>query len=151
MLMFLRTRSNNALLRQLTRLRGIEEKLEAIETAVKAMRSVPLLDQLSGIREDLSAVLARFERTEAAVPVAIEAAPRATPGELVRDRIEAKLYGMGYERVHILTDLSGAGPLDAIKVAVECVRDDIAHKGTVALKNGAVMEVKLYTVLQAFP
>jgi hypothetical protein len=151
-LLFLRTRSTDVWLRELGRLRNAEERLEAIESSLRSLRSLPLVEVLNGIRDDLAEVAVRLERIS--VPPVATGDPRVIPrpnGERVRDQIEAKLFDMGYDTIHILSDLEDISPLEAVTVSVECRRDGIGHKGHLLIKNGAVIEAKLFTVLQAFP
>jgi hypothetical protein len=75
----------------------------------------------------------------------------AKPAETLRELVENRLFGMGYRQVRILSDLPPQVGAEELTVMVECQRDDVVCKGHLVLKNGAVLDVRLSSVLQMFP
>jgi len=156
-LVFLRTARTAPLLEELGRLRSVDDRLKAIEASLLALRGQlnttvlqDALEVLRGIHErlgQLGETAAAPKVVEIPVPVRTEA--RAV--DSVRTLVENRLFGMGYRQVKILSDLpEQAGP-EELQVLVECQRDDVACKGHLLLKNGAVLDVRLHSVLQMFP
>jgi hypothetical protein len=156
LLVFMRTAKTLTLLQELVRLRAVEDRLKTIEQVVQTLRSqLPIaavqesLEALRAIRDRIGQLGEVAVSKVVEIPVPAEAAAR--PVETVRALVENRLFGMGYHRVHILSDLPERHSPDEFSVLVECQRDEVAFKGHLVVKNGAVLDVQLSSVLQMFP
>ena len=156
LLVFMRTAKTLTLLQELLRLRALEDRLKAIEQGLQTLRSqLPVtavqesLETLHGIHDRIG----QLGELSAAKVVEIPAQPRAEarPADTLRELVENRLFGMGYRQVRILSDLPDRAGPDELTVRVECQREDVVFKGQILVKNGAVLDVRLSSVLQMFP
>jgi hypothetical protein len=142
-------------LRELGRLREIEERVGAGPRTLDMLRKEDLGARLERVREELEAatlVLGRIEdglnRASRAAPTEI---PRMTTGERIRAVVESRLLQLGYANLRVLSDLSNASADEEIAVLVECERNNLLSKGTLTVHNGSVRDVRLQNVTQMFP
>lgn len=158
-------------LRELERLRELDARLEKVVAAVERQKFEGVEPTLARVREDLSRIHADiaglrsgFEATIeglAAVERAVrEEAGRAavaaggaehSAGARIRAAVEARLFDLGYRDLCVLTDLSAAQGDERTEVRVEATRKSMPVKGTVAVRNGAVVDVSLQSVAKSFP
>ena len=156
-LVFLRTARTQPLLEELLRLRSVDDRLKAIEAGLQTLRgqlnTTPLqeaLETLRGIHERLGQLGEHAAAPKVVeIPVPVRSEPRAV--DSVRALVENRLFGMGYRQVRILSDLPEQAGGEELPVLVECERDSVVFKGQLSVKNGAVLDMRLHSVLQTFP
>lgn len=149
-------------LQEVVGVKSLNERLERIAQSLERVRLERAEQGLAQLHEDLIGVgeaLARVERATrrsqeltptvvaSAAPVMLESQPSARIRDLVTDR----LLSLGYGNLRLLTDLRDASLEDRAEVVVECERNHLGYKGKVVTRNGAVLDVQLQAVTQAFP
>ena len=71
--------------------------------------------------------------------------------ERVLATIEERLFHLGYQNLHVLTDLRHVKIEDEVDVQVECDKNMMPHKGKLRVHNGAIQDVELQAVVRTFP
>ncbi|MBN2490787.1 MAG: hypothetical protein JXQ29_08065 [Planctomycetes bacterium] len=71
-------------------------------------------------------------------------------GQAVKDLVERKFFGQGYDSVVILSDLSGDLE-EPLELQVEAVRGGLSYKGTVVIQNDSVVSAQLKPSYGVFP
>ena len=74
-----------------------------------------------------------------------------TAGERIRSAVESRILMLGYRDVRILGDLGSATLDEHYEIRIECLRGEMPHKGSVVVRNGAVVDVDLRSVVRSFP
>jgi len=147
------------------RLRSLDERLARLSEVFEKFRGDRIEAQLERLHEDLedlhevtgsvrqavvqipaptSQVLASLPATPA--PAAVE-----DPIGRVCAVVETRLLQLGYGRIQILTDLTGLASVADVELQVEAERNGMPMKGRVTVRNGAVRDVALQSVVQMFP
>lgn len=152
------------------RLRALDDRLRVLAESLDKPRADVRFDRVEGqlerLHEDLldlreATTQVRSAVAEIPAPV-VQAAPvqpvveiPRPPADTVATRllaqIQTRLHDLGYREVRVLNDVSGARLEDDVEVQVECERGSMPIKGRVLLRNGAVRDVALQSVVQMFP
>jgi hypothetical protein len=160
MLVHLRLLRFERYLREITGLKLLNERLERVAQSLERVRldrteqSLTLLhEDLVGIAEGQVRLERALRRSEAVAPPTVVAAAGQdlTPAQRIRDTVALKLMAMGYGNLRVLSDLGSASLDDRTEVVVECERNLVGYKGKVVTHNGAVVDVQMQSVTQAFP
>lgn len=160
MLVHLRLLRFEGYLREITGLKALNERLERVAQSLERVRLDRTEQSLAQLHEDLVSIaegqtrLERaFRRVETAPSpvVATTVAADVSPAQRIRDAVAVKLMAMGYGNIRLLSDLGGASLDDRTEIVVECERNLVGYKGKVATHNGAVVDVQMQSVTQAFP
>jgi hypothetical protein len=148
-------------LKEIAGLKLLNERLKGVTEVIERVRIDRVEEALSQVHDDLVALqsaLARFEDTVhrdigqlAATPAAEAPREGPTSGERIRAAIETRLLALGYGDLKLLADLTDARLDDTYEIRVECQRDRMPSKGTVIVRNGAVVDVRLQSAAQSFP
>lgn len=147
-------------LKEIAGLKQLNERLKGVADAMAQIRVDPLEEGLAQLHEDAGEILdgvRSLERRAAhpvdrVVEVVTEQGPsKATIAERICSAIEERLFGIGYNKITILTDLTGVQIEDEISVQVECEKNMMPCKGTVVARNGAITEVDVHSVVKMFP
>lgn len=147
-------------LREITGLKALNERLERVAQSIERVRLDRTEQGLSQLHDDLVTLVegqARLERAlrradAAPAPVAVAAvAVEATPADRIRDAVTHRLLSMGYGNLRLLSELGSASLDDRTEILVECERNHMGYKGKVVTRNGAVVDVQVQSVTQAFP
>ena len=149
-------------LRDLTALRGLDERIAQNAEMAQDVARVAIAESVREVRKDLNALIQAVERVEAVgtraqqpqivspLPAgAADAAPAAS--DRIRAAIEQRLLALGYGDLRILSDLSRATLDEDLEVLVECDRNGMPHKGKITTRNAAVRDVELQSVAPMFP
>lgn len=113
--------------------------------------------QASAIGGLTSQIASQVAAREAERDAPAEASSRESSPALVMELIEAKLVGMGYGEVHLVTPLSDVDPGALVtpgtraEVLVEARRAGTSYKGRVALDGGRIADVTLQPAHSIFP
>ncbi len=146
-------------LKEMGGIRTLNQRLESLASALERVDLSRVEEMLGQLHDDLRAVQRATHAVEEAVAQAGAPAPRveaaveagpASPAQRAVAVTEARLLQLGYGGLRILTDLEGAGDGD-LELQVECERNGMPCKGRVVVRNGAVRDVQIQTVHQAFP
>lgn len=148
-------------LREISVLRSLNERLQAVSDVLKSV-SVERLEERIDLLHDrvteIGDIAARIEQKMATPAAASTAAPTPArragdvdPAERILARVESTLLAMGYRDLHILTDLSEHAHDSEIELVVECQKNQMPHKGKVTIANGSVRDVDLSSVARSFP
>jgi len=148
-------------LQEITGLKLLNDRLKGVSDVIERVRIDRIEEGISQLHDDLVALhdaIGRFEDSmhrdlgQVAQP---QPSPREvtgpTAGERIRGAIETRLLALGYGDLKLLADLSNARLDEAYEVRVECLRDRMPHKGTIAVRNGAVVDVRMIAATQTFP
>ena len=144
-------------LRELAGVRLLNERLQqmadSLERSAARSDSGPRFEEVCAELRALREAVGRLERVAGEVRLSAgpPPAPRESAQERIRSLVETRLASLGYGRVRIVTDLSGADPNDELDIAVECDRNQVAHKGRVLTAQGVIRDVRLHSVTQSFP
>ena len=136
------------------RLKGVAENLERVRLDRTEERLVQLHEDLLGVQEATARVERALRReAPAAPPMPVLSLPtfESNASDRIRAAVEARLLALGYGRLRLLTDLSGATLDEAVEIVVECERDHMPCKGKVVTRNGMVTDVHVQTSAQMFP
>ncbi|MFN8824967.1 MAG: hypothetical protein ACK501_08375 [Planctomycetota bacterium] len=152
------------------RLRALDDRLRVLAESLDKQRGDLRIDRVEGqlerLHEDLldlreATTQVRSAVAEIPAPV-VQAAPVQPIVEIPRPsadtvatrllaQIQTRLHDLGYREVRVLNDVSGARLEDDVEVQVECERGSMPIKGRVLLRNGAVRDIALQSVVQMFP
>lgn len=149
-------------LQEVVGVKSLNERLERIAQSLERVRLDRAEQGLGQLHEDLLAVGEALARVERATRRSAEVAPATTvvsaasvveqpPATRVRDLVTDRLLSLGYGNLRLLSDLRDVALDDRAEVVVECERNHIGYKGKVVTRNGAVLDVQLQPVVQAFP
>lgn len=148
------------------RLRGLDERLEQLATAFGKVRIDRLEAHLERLHEDLEDLRETTRSVQQAVveipqPTVVTAeptvihAPAPSPVESPRQRllalVETRLLQLGYGNLTVLSELRDDALDGDVEVVVEAERGTMPVKGRVLVRNGAVRDVAMQTVVQMFP
>ncbi len=158
LLVHIRLRSFEVYLKEIARLRELNERLASVSDVLERVRLDNVEAHLGHLHEDLVEVQVGLKRVERAVGrVSVEAPPVAMAAPVpdqgppqIQPVVEARLLALGYGRLHIITDLSDAAYEESQEIVVECTKDGMPFKGRVIIHNGAVQDVILQSVAQNF-
>jgi hypothetical protein len=147
-------------LAEITGLKALNERLERVAQSIERVRLDRAEQALATLHDDLQAIvegqsrLERAMRRVEAAPGPALAAPLAAdvaPAQRIRDAVSHRLLSLGYGNLRLLNDLTAATLDERTEVLVECERNHIGYKGKVVTRNGAVVDVQVQSVTQAFP
>ncbi len=149
-------------LQEVAGLKQLNERLERVAQSIERVRLERTEQALALLHEDLGGVAEACARVERAVrrsgenaPAAVTvAAPTSEPVSAparVRDAVTDRLLALGYRNLRVLSDLANASLDERIEVTVECEKSQLSYKGKVVVQNGAVVDMQLQSVNQAFP
>ena len=143
-------------LKEIAGIKTLNERLKAVSDSVERVRLDRVEELLQLLHEDLEDLRASSGRVERAV---VSRSGGMVPGsggersaaERIRSVVETRLLDLGYNNLHLLTDLTKATLEEQVEVQVECERDHMPCKGKVSTRNGAVVEVQITSASQSFP
>ena len=155
-------------LRELGRLRRIDEVLVALDARVEQLgggggqealdRLAAKLEQLHVDLQDLQKVTKGSAESSVTIPSAPpmraahgEDAGGGAPASRIVAVIESRLLELGYRNIRLLGDLEGVELSDEVEVQVEAQRNGMPVKGRVITRNGSVSDINIQTVAQSFP
>jgi len=102
----------------------------------------PLNSSLEGIRGSLDAVEEHLDSVASDL--------RREREVRLREMIERRFHGRGFQSIQILGDLAG-GFHGAVRVTVEGQKGGVTYKGYVALEEGQIIDEKLSSSHEIFP
>ena len=134
------------------RLDRVEQHLDRLHDDLEDLREATLDVQHAVVHIPAPTIIAAPE-TPAPLP-----APTASPvvetesaGERVRALVETRLLQLGYGNLQILSELDRVDAAHDLEILVEADRGCMPVKGRVLVRNGAVRDVALQSVVQMFP
>ncbi len=141
------------------RLRQIDDRLQLLGTSVDRIRTERVEGQLERLHndlEDLREVTANVQNAVVQIPAPAAPTPSGEfPNESSAARmltaVENRLLELGYHEIRVLNELGGVDAAGDVELQVECWRGGMPAKGRVLVRNGAVRDVALQTVVQMFP
>jgi hypothetical protein len=145
------------------RLRTLDERLKQLAESFDKVRLDRVeggLDRLHDDLEDLreATLDVRHAVVHIPQPTIVAAAENPAPvvtaepaGARVQAVVETRLLQLGYGGIQILSDLRSASSDGECEVLVEAERGNMPVKGRVVVRNGAVRDVALQSVVQMFP
>lgn len=147
-------------LQEVAVLRQLNERLQRLSDVFEGLSLEGVEDRLEALQADVRAAteaVGRLERVAvrsqpappAPMPTPAEAA--GTDSQRIRALVETCLIGLGYHDLHILSDLDDVSLDDEVEVVVECEKGQTVHKGKVVTRHGAIRDVHLKSIVQAFP
>ena len=147
-----------AYLKEVSALRGVNERLQGLVDALSRVDLTPVEERLDLVHAELRRMLESSTRLEHIVarrreqPAAVAAtSSEASPMERIRALVETRLLSLGYHNLRILTDLSSATLAEELEITVECQKGQMVHKGKVVTGNGEIHDVDLQSIVQTFP
>ena len=142
LLVYLRTRRLEELLKGLGTLEELSQELRRLRERLPQTDLKPVEDLLRGIHESVRS-------NEVAVRQLLEQL-RPHPETELRGVIERSFAKQGYGEVRIRSDLTriGAGPQ---RLQVEVTREGVAYKGFVVVQGGNVVDSRLLPTYEVFP
>jgi hypothetical protein len=141
-------------LREIAGIRTLNQRLEAVASALERVRLDRVEELLHQLHEDLRALHRATVDVEAAVariPTPEGGVPAPGGGDRVLAAVETRLLRLGYQNLRILSDLSRQTAEGDAEVLVECERAGMPCKGRVTLRNGSVRDVQIQSAAQTFP
>ncbi|MEO0480550.1 MAG: hypothetical protein AAF196_13800 [Planctomycetota bacterium] len=84
-------------------------------------------------------------------PVTIPQGREPTSGERLRAAVDARLLALGFRDLRLLDDIEDMTLAEFGELKVECLKGEMPHKGTVSIRNGAIVDVDLRSVARSFP
>ncbi len=149
-------------LEEVAGLKQMNERLERVAQSIERVRLDRTEQALSLLHEDLGAVVEACGRVERAVrrnadSVVVPTVPVGTSVEStsiarrICDSVTDRLLALGYRNLRVLSDLTNATLEDRTEITVECEKRQTSYKGKVVAQNGAVVDLQLQSVNQAFP
>lgn len=160
MLVHLRLARFERYLQEVTGLKSLNERLERVAQSMERVRLDRAEQALGLLHDDLVTLAEGQTRVERAVH-RVEAPPGPaaaatslgdlSPAQRIREVVSHRLLSMGFGNLRLLNDLTTASLDDRTEVLVECERNHIGYKGKVVTRNGAVVDVQVQSVTQAFP
>jgi len=115
-----------------------------------------LLQRLHEDLDDLREATTSVEQAVVRIPPppvreVASASAAETPGQRLRALVETRLLQLGYSDLRLLTDVDSVPATADVEVQVECLKNRMPCKGRVLLRNGALRDVQLQTIVQSFP
>ncbi|MEM7205529.1 MAG: hypothetical protein AAF628_35055 [Planctomycetota bacterium] len=154
-LVHLRLTKFETYLREISGLRLLNERLQGVSDALKRVTVDGVEARLDQIAAELVQIRTLADRLERAAPVRapveVESESRESGAERLRREVIQHLEAAGYRNVRIVTAIGESESAEPLELAVECDRQQIAHKGKVLTAAGAVADVRLRSVTQSFP
>ena len=141
-------------LREITGIKTLNERLNAVSDGLERLRLDRVQELLSQLHEDLEALGKSSDRIERAVGRGGGPATGAlerSPSDRIQGAVETRLLGLGFSNLRLLTDLSGLSLEEQVEVQVECEREHMPCKGRVTTRNGAIIDVQIQNAAQSFP
>ncbi|MEE2888427.1 MAG: hypothetical protein VX951_13435, partial [Planctomycetota bacterium] len=83
--------------------------------------------------------------------VGVHGEVQISAGQRVCAIVEERLFQLGYNKLSILTDLTGVQLEEQVAVRVECEKNGMPCKGSVVTRNGSIVEVDVHSVVKMFP
>lgn len=158
LLLHLRVSRFDKLLRELTGLRLLNERVGALVESVDRIRQQGLREQLERMQGDLQRLVEVTAQIERAIPEAVEHAPAvvlpapgATAGEQIRANVVAHLQGLGFTNVRVLHELARVRFDEDLELQVECERQHMPCKGKVTVQGGTVRDAQVQSAAPMFP
>jgi hypothetical protein len=142
LLVYLRTRRLEELLRGLGTLEELNRELRGVRERLPRTDLKPIEELLRGINESVRS-------NEAAVRQLLERL-RPHPETELRGAIERSFAKQGYGEVRIRSDLGAVGP-GRQRLQVEVTREGAAYKGFVVVEGGSVVDSRLLPTYEVFP
>lgn len=152
------------------RLRGLDDRLRLLAEAFDKVRIDRIEQHLDRLHDDLEDLRETTQDVQQAVvqipaptivaasepaPVVVTQAPPAAPTESGGARLCAlvanRLLQLGYGNLQILTELGDVDFAGDHELIVEAERGQMPVKGRVVVRNGAVRDIALQSVVQMFP
>jgi hypothetical protein len=141
------------------RMRQIDDRLLLVSQSVDRIRldrAEAQLERLHNDLEDLREVTANWQHAVVQIPAPAAATPAAEPpaepaAARILAAVENRLLEQGYRDVRVLNELAGVDGASEVELQVECWRGGMPAKGRVLVRNGAVRDVALQSVVQMFP
>lgn len=142
-----------AYLRDLQGIKTLNDRLGDLVDGLEGLKTRRVEDQIHQIQETLEQIRVGLERQAGRAPVVQEIVQRAAPVPILslQDVVESKLYNMGYQQVHIVSDLSEANSEEPLRIIVEARKDGTIHKGHLVLNGQSVTELDIQPVFGSFP
>ena len=147
-------------LKEIAGLKQLNERLQGVSEAMERIRVDRLEEGLAQLHEDAGEILdgVRSLERRAAHPVdrVVEVVSehgevQISAGQRICAIVEERLFQLGYNKLSILTDLTGVQIEDEVSVRVECEKNMMPCKGAVVTRNGSVVEVDVHSVVKMFP
>lgn len=148
------------------RLRALDERLKGVVEAFgkfRLDRVEQYLDRLHDDLEDLREATRGVHQAVVEIPpptvvtpseptvVLAPQAPTESAGERLCTLVSTRLLQLGFHDVQVLTDLSQVEFAADHEIVVEAERGSMPVKGRVLVRNGAVRDVAMQSVVQMFP
>jgi hypothetical protein len=135
-------------LSRLDKLDALEQRLEALAAQVEQSEfSAALQAKLTEFSEaNLKLASALAELRQRIPAPKLSKAPGGNPVDVVREHLDR----LGFEEVHLLTDLESLPELSG-RVVFEARRRGVLHKGFVELAAGCVQSESVQSAYAAFP
>lgn len=144
-----------AYLREIAGLKLLNERLKGVSDVLERVRLDHVEDLLGQLHDDLVSIRDAQDGLERTVgrssAPAGEPAIVDAPSDRIRAAVESRLLSLGYSDLRILSDLTDSTLDSETTVRVECSRQNMASKGRVVTRNGAVVDVDLKPVARVFP
>jgi hypothetical protein len=149
-------------LKEISGVKRLDERLQGVAEAMERIRVDRLEEALNQLHEDNREVIDAVKGVERKVASTAsqqvevitregEAIAAATAADRICGAIEARLFGLGYSKLNILTDLAGYAADDEVTVQVECEKRMMPCKGSVTLRGGRIVDVDVHSVVRMFP
>jgi chromosome segregation ATPase len=135
-------------LKQLDQLGELAQRVDALSARVDRQEySAALQAKLSEFTEEISRLSAAVAELRAAAGDPLAREPEAAD---LADRVRRHLTRMGFEQVHLLTDLAELED-DSGRVVFEARRRGVTHKGHLELEDGEVVNETVHSAYSTFP
>jgi hypothetical protein len=149
-------------LKEISGVKRLDERLQGVVEAMERIKVERLEEGLHQLHEDAREVIEAIKGVERKVATTAnqqvevitregEALAAATAADRICAAIEERLFGLGYNKLHILTELAGVSLEDEVTVQVECERRMMPCKGSVTARNGRITDVDVHSVVRMFP
>ncbi|MEE2888190.1 MAG: hypothetical protein VX951_12240 [Planctomycetota bacterium] len=150
----------NTYLKEIAGLRQLNERLQNALETLEQIKVEGVDKGLGQVHEDAAEILdgVRTLVRRAAHPVdrVVEVVGehgevQISAGQRICAIVEERLFQIGYNKLSILSDLTGVQLEEQVAVRVECEKNGMPCKGSVVTRNGSIVEVDVHSVVKMFP
>lgn len=149
LLLYVRFARIEELLSRLQEIQSLSEEIRELRKTMSALSFAGLEENVEGMREHTRRMDATLDQSLRQL-VELNARFGERRSQAVRDLIERKFFGQGYETVVVLSSLEGDLE-EPLRVQLEAVRAGISYKGSVLIENDTVVEANLKPSYEVFP
>ena len=143
LLLYVRTTKFESYLKEIQGLRNLNERIRSLNEGIERLDTTTMEEHLFALRKMSTRMVEVLEKRQEE--------ERLSSQNDARSALESVLFSMGFEEISLLGSLDQADGAEPVEVQVECLKEQVQHKGSVIMRAGSVAEVRIRPVYEVFP